>query len=126
MANFARQAIETGEAPYMAEKAREQGGKVDARLVIMAAKAGDGPAQSVLRQVGQHLGNAMAALVSTLNPELIVVGGGASHAGDFVLEPMRAAIRAKAMPGPADVVQVVTAELGNDAGLIGAASLVWR
>ncbi|HYF77190.1 MAG TPA: ROK family protein, partial [Symbiobacteriaceae bacterium] len=67
-----------------------------------------------------------AGLVSALNPELIVVGGGGSHAGDFVLEPMRQAIAAKAMPGPCDVVRIVAAELGNDAGLIGAASLVWR
>jgi glucokinase len=126
MANFARQEIEAGRAPYMAKAAAEQGGKVDARLVITSAKAGDAPAQAVLRKVGEHLGQSLAVLVSALNPELIVVGGGASHAGDYVLEPAREAIRAKAMPGPADVVRVVAAELGNDAGLIGAASLVWR
>lgn len=126
MANAARREIEAGRAPYMAERAREQGGKVDARLVIMAARAGDEPARTILRVVGEHLGHAVAGLVSALNPELVVVGGGGSHAGDFVLEPMRATVRAKAMPGPADVVRIVAAELGNDAGLIGAASLVWR
>ncbi|MDF2627747.1 MAG: glucokinase [Symbiobacteriaceae bacterium] len=126
MANFARREIEAGRAPYMAAKAAEQGGKVDARLVIYAAREGDAAAVGVLREVGEHLGLAMAGLVGALNPELIVVGGGGSHAGDFVLEPMRKVIREKAMPGPADVVQVVPAELGNDAGLIGAASLVWR
>lgn len=126
IANAARREIEAGRAPYMAAKAAEQGGKVDARLVIYAARSGDAPAEAILREVGEHLGAAMAGLVSALNPELIVVGGGASHAGDFVLEPMRQAIASKAMPGPCDVVRVVAAELGNDAGLIGAASLVWR
>lgn len=126
MANFARREIEAGRAPYMAGQAAASGGKIDARLVITAAKAGDGPAQAILAEVGTHLGNAMAMLVSALNPELIVVGGGGSHAGDFVLEPVRQVIRSKAMPGPAELVRVVPAELGNDAGLIGAASLVWR
>ncbi|HWI63028.1 MAG TPA: ROK family protein [Symbiobacteriaceae bacterium] len=126
MANFARREINAGRAPYMAAKAAEQGGKVDARLIIYAARAGDAPAQAVLREVGEHLGNTLAGLVSALNPDLIVIGGGASHAGDFVLEPARQMVRAKAMPGPADVVRIVPAELGNDAGLIGAASLVWR
>ncbi|HYF93889.1 MAG TPA: ROK family protein [Symbiobacteriaceae bacterium] len=126
MANFARREIEAGRAPYMAQKAAEQDGKVDARLVIYAARAGDAPAQAVLREVGEHLGNVVAGLVTALNPELIVIGGGGSHAGDFVLEPMRRRVKEKAMAGVADVVRIVPAELGNDAGLIGAASLVWR
>lgn len=126
MANAARREIEAGRAPYMAEKAAEQGGKVDARLVIYAARAGDQPAQAVLRQAGEHLGNVVAGLVCALNPELVVIGGGGSHAGDFVLEPLRQVVRRKAMEGPGTVVRIVSAELGNDAGLIGAASLVWR
>lgn len=125
MAGLARREIDAGRAPYMAEQVAA-GAKVDARLVITAAKAGDAPARAILSEVGTHLGNALAGLVSVLNPELIVVGGGGSHAGDFVLEPVRQVIAAKAMPGPAEVVRVVPAELGNDAGLIGAASLVWR
>ncbi|HYG56822.1 MAG TPA: ROK family glucokinase [Symbiobacteriaceae bacterium] len=126
MANTARREIEAGRAPYMAERAKEQGGKVDARLVITAARAGDEPARKVLRDAGEHLGLLLAGLVTALNPELVVVGGGGSHAGDFVLEPARELVRARAMPGVADVVRIVPAELGNDAGLIGAASLVWR
>ena len=126
MANFARQEIEAGRAPYMAAKAAERGGKVDARLVIESARQGDAPAQAVLAKVGEYLGTCVAGLVTALNPELIVIGGGGSHAGDFVLEPMRRVLKAKGMPGVADVCRIVPAELGNDAGIIGAASLVWR
>lgn len=126
MANMAKAAIAAGTAPYMAERAAAQQGRVDARLVIEAAKAGDEPARTVLRKAGEYLGLAAAGLVSALNPQLIVVGGGASEAGDLTLGPMREAIRRMAMPGPASVVRVVQARLGNDAGLIGAASLLWR
>jgi glucokinase len=125
MAAAAKREIEAGRAPLMAERA-QNGEKVDARLVITSARTGDEPAQAILREAGQHLGHTMAQLVSALNPELIVVGGGGAYAGDFLLEPAREVVRATAMPGPASVCRVVPAELGNDAGLIGAASLVWR
>ncbi len=126
MAAAARRAIESGEAPAMARMAEANRGLVDARLVIMAARDGDGPALAILREAGEYLGTAAATLVGALNPELVVVGGGASAAGELLLEPMRGALLAKAMPGPVDKVKVVGAQLGNDAGLIGAASLAWR
>lgn len=125
MGTFAREAIEAGRSPVMARLAKEQG-RTDARIVIQAAQAGDEAAIEILRTVGEYLGWASASLVSALNPELIVVGGGASKAGEFLLEPMRQVIATRAMLGPSKVVKVVPATLGNDAGLIGAASLVWR
>lgn len=121
----AKKAIDAGQSQRMAEIAREQG-HVDARVAIVAAQQGDEAAIAILNQVGLHLGWASAMLVSSLNPELIVVGGGASKGGEFVLEPIRQVVARRAMPGPREVVKVVAATLGNDAGLIGAASLVWR
>ncbi len=126
MAREARKAMGEHRAPIMEMLAREQGGQIDARVVILAAQQGEPAAREILYQAGEYLGLASASLVSALNPELIVVGGGASRAGEFLLEPMRRVINERAMPGPASVVQVVAATLGNDAGLIGAASLVWR
>jgi len=126
MAREGQKAVAEGRSPAMARLAAEQGGLLDARVVITAAKEGDPAAQQILRQAGEYLGMVSAMLVSALNPELIVVGGGASHGGDFLLEPMRRAISEHAMSGPASIVKVVQASLGNDAGLIGAATLVWR
>jgi glucokinase len=126
MAREGREAVAAGRSPAMARLAAEQGGRLDARVVITAAREGDPAAQQILRQAGEYLGIVSAMLVSALNPELIVVGGGASHAGDFLLEPMRRVIAEQAMPGPASIVRVVQASLGNDAGLIGAATLIWR
>lgn len=121
----AKQAIDAGQSATMARIAQEQG-HVDARVAILAAQQGDEAAIAILRQAGEYLGWASAMLVSALNPELIVIGGGASKGGEFLLEPIRQVIARRAMPGPREVVKVVAATLGNDAGLIGAASLVWR
>jgi glucokinase len=126
MANAARRAIAAGEAPHLAELAQAEQGQVDARLVITAARAGDAAALKIIGDVAAHLGLTLAGLVGALNPELIVVGGGAAQAGEMLLAPLRAVMAARGMPGPATVVKIVQAELGNDAGLIGAASLVWR
>jgi len=126
MARAAREVVAAGRSPAMARLASEQGGRLDARVVITAARGGDPEAQQILRKAGEYLGLVSAMLVSALNPELIVIGGGASHGGEFLMEPMRQMIARHAMPGPASVVKVVQASLGNDAGLIGAATLVWR
>ncbi|MFZ5827573.1 MAG: ROK family protein [Bacillota bacterium] len=126
MGTLGRQAVEAGRAPVMERLAREHGGRVDARVVILAAREGEEAARAILRSAGEYLGLASAALISALNPELIVVGGGASQGGEFLLEPMRQVIARRAMPGPSETAKVVAATLGNDAGLIGAASLVWR
>ncbi|HEY3365012.1 MAG TPA: ROK family protein [Symbiobacteriaceae bacterium] len=126
IAAAARTAIDSGWSPALARMATAQEGRVDARLVITAARAGDEPAREILAEAGRHLGRVLAGLVTALNPELIVVGGGASHAGDFLLEPCRQVVREKTMPGPGGVVRIVRAALGNDGGLIGAASLAWR
>jgi glucokinase len=126
MANAARSAIAAGQAQHLGALAEAEQGHVDARLVITAARAGDAPALKVIRDVATHLGNTLGGLISALNPELIVIGGGAAQAGEMLLEPLRAVVAAKGMPEPTAVARIVQAELGNDAGLIGAASLVWR
>lgn len=122
---YAREAIEAGRAPGLAKRAAEMG-KVDARLVIYAAREGDEVALSILQTVANHLGKVLGGLVSALNPEAIVIGGGGSAAGELLLEPLRAVIKTRALPDPAEYVKVRTATLGNDAGLIGAAGLVLR
>lgn len=122
---YAREAIEAGRAPGLAKRA-EAMGKVDARLVIYAAREGDEVALAILQTVANHLGKVLGGLVSALNPEAIVIGGGGSAAGELLLEPLRAVLKTRALPDPAEFVKVMTATLGNDAGLIGAAALLLR
>src|SRR5690606_19291452 len=93
-------------------------------LVTEAAQAGDRLAVELLAEVGTWLGTGMANLAAALDPGMFVVGGGVSAAGDLLLEPARVAF-SKQLTGRGHRPEavIVAAELGNDAGLIGAADL---
>lgn len=101
--------------------------QVTGEVVTRAARAGDPVALRILAEVGRRLGQGIAGLVNVLDPELVVVGGGASEAGDLLLEPTRQAF-AEAVEGSAHrpPVPIVPAALGNDAGAVGAADLAAR
>jgi len=98
------------------------GRTIDAALVTEAAAAGDSAAVAVLAEVGRRLGAAMSSWANLFNPEAIVVGGGVAGAGELLLSPARAELRARALP-PMDRTPVLAAELGGAAGTIGAATL---
>lgn len=97
----------------------------DARAVVAAAVAGEPWALAVLERVGGRLGVAIASVVSVLDPSVVVVGGGAGDASaPFVLPAARAAFAANLMgAGHRPLAEVVPAELGDDAGVIGAGLL---
>lgn len=98
----------------------DQFGVRDAALVYAAADAGDERARALIARAEAALGNLAVGLANALNPALIVVGGSvAEHQPEHVLEPMRAAIAARAFRVPAASVRVVPAALGADVGLVG-------
>jgi glucokinase len=101
---------------------RAEGREVDGRAVAEAARAGDRTAIGVFDLVGKRLGVALASFANVFEPEAIVIGGGVIAAGDLLLEPARAELQARALP-PMNRTPVVAAELGNDAGMIGAAAM---
>jgi glucokinase len=86
-----------------------------------AAVQGDPAAGQSVAEMGTWLGTGLASLVAVLDPEVIVVGGGAARAGDILLQPTREAMMA-ALEGSAfrPSTMVVAAALGEDAGLVGA------
>jgi glucokinase len=97
---------------------------VTGRLVTEAARQGDPPALRVLSEVGRRLGEGIGGLVNILDPQIVVVGGGAILAGDLLLEPARASfVDAVQAPGHRPRVPIVAAQLGNDAGAVGAGVL---
>ena len=97
---------------------------VTGAVVTQAAKAGDEVAVGILSEVGRRLGEGIAGLVNVLDPQVVVVGGGAVDAGDLLLAPARAAFAdAVEAPEHRPKVPLVAAELGNDAGAVGAAAL---
>jgi glucokinase len=96
-------------------------------LVTTAARAGDKVARDAFDQVGRWLGIGLADLVHVLDPQLLVVGGGVVEAGELLLAPARASYReALATRGRLPVAPVRAAQLGNVAGVVGAADLARR
>lgn len=93
-------------------------------MVTVAARAGDEIACEAFTTLGGWLGIGLADLVQILDPQVLVVGGGVVDAGDLLLTPTRAAYHeALAQRSRSPVAPVVPAELGNPAGMIGAADL---
>jgi glucokinase len=96
-------------------------------MVTQAARDGDTVSRGILVEVGHRLGQGIAGLVNVLDPELVIVGGGVSEAGDLLLAPARTAYARTVEAGAfRPDVPIVVASLGNDAGGIGAATMAFE
>ena len=97
------------------------GHDADARTLVDRARAGDGDARAALARMGASLGAAIASLVNVFDPELVAVGGGfGAAAGELILAPARHAAIAEAIFPANRALRIVPAELGSEAGLVGA------
>lgn len=96
------------------------GAAVDARELVRLARDGDEQARATVDTLGRRLGAGIGTLVNIFNPELVVIGGGFSAAGELLLAPAREVMLREALPPGRDLVRVVRAELGPAAGLVGA------
>ena len=92
-------------------------------IVAVAAKEGDPVAKQIFRIMGEYIGMGLVSVVNLLNPEKIIIGGGVADAGDILLDPIKETIAKRAMTIQREV-QVVPAQLGNTAGVIGASLLI--
>jgi predicted NBD/HSP70 family sugar kinase len=90
-----------------------------AEQVVDAARRGDARAQGVVRELGARIGLALAAIVSVLDPALVILGGGIGRNGDLLLEPIQSELASLAPVHPS----VVVSQLGEDAELLGAVSM---
>ena len=107
----------------------ERGGdpEVGGPGITAAAAKGDPVALGALTDVGEWLGRGLASLVAILDPEVIVVGGGVSESGDLLLDPARRLLAASVTGADRrPLPEVVAAQLGNEAGVVGAAMLAHR
>jgi glucokinase len=95
-------------------------GFVTARDVALAAHAGDGVAQAIVKKVGEKLGEAMAILIDLLNPECIVVAGLGMRLGNFLLDPARTVVKREALASSASLCRIVSAQLGEQIGDVAA------
>jgi glucokinase len=97
-------------------------GPIVGKTVTELAMHGDALAAEVVAEAGRHLGVALASLANIFDPDVFVIGGGVSAVGDLLLEPARQELRSRALP-PQNKTPVKLAELGPDAGMIGAAAM---
>ena len=102
-------------------RAQAGGREITGPLVTELAHEGDEAAREVLAEAGRKLGVGIANLVNAFNPEVVVVGGGASAAGDLLLDPAREEMRARALPPSRDLVRIERAFFGDESGMLGAA-----
>jgi len=118
----------------MAKDAVERGDKtslsdiqnITAKDVFDAAKAGDEAALRIVKRAAFYLGKAMAATAVVVNPQRFILGGGVAKAGDILFDAVKEVFE-KYTPEAARLgVDIVPAELGNDAGVVGAAGLHLR
>ncbi|MFC5281889.1 ROK family glucokinase [Arcanobacterium canis] len=121
---YALSQLEKGESSHILELA---GGDIDAingLMVTAAAAEGEAGAIDLFHQVGTWLGRGMADLSAILDPQMYIVAGGVSEAGNLLLDPTRAAfLKYLTAANSREVAPIVQAQLGNDAGMIGAADL---
>ena len=104
----------------------DDGEEVTAKDVFDLAKEGDDLALIVYRHFSNYLGVACANIAAVLNPAYIVLGGGVSAAGEFLLDGIRNVFADNSFPQIKESTQIVLATRGNDAGVLGAASLLLK
>jgi glucokinase len=121
LAREAVKRLKEGAQSVLQESTGGSYGEITAKTVAEAAFSGDAFALDVISQTARYLGIGLANLVNIFNPELIIIGGGLSNLGTMLLEPAVEEIQARSFHLPASVVRVVTARLGADAGILGAA-----
>ena len=102
-----------------------RGGEISAKTVFDAVKAGDKVAIEIAEQFGEYLGKGLAAVASVVDPQIFVIGGGVSKAGDILFKYIEPSYKRCAF-GPCKQAKFALAELGNDAGIYGAAALVLK
>jgi glucokinase len=113
-----KEAAERGESTALAEVlARE--GRVSARAVAEAAKAGDARSIAIYEEAGRYLGIALANAVNLLSPEMIVLGGGLMQSKELFLPRAEAAMRELALDEPLKYLRLAQAELGDRVGVLG-------
>lgn len=94
------------------------------KMISEAAAEGDAISIETYEEVGYYMGIAVANAINILNPDKIVIGGGIALAGDVLFEPIRKTVEVNALYPALQACQILSAELGDDAGVLGGAALV--
>jgi glucokinase len=106
-------------------RALAAGRELEGPLVTELAHDGDSAAIEAIELIGTRLGVAIASFVNIFNPQVVVIGGGVMGAGELLLSAARDEMLRRALPPSRDIVEIVPAAFGVEAGMIGAAALAF-
>jgi len=117
------EALASAKTPSILSEARTTPNTpLTARMIFDAAKAGDALAQEIVRDTAYFLAVGATNVMHTIDPDMVVFGGGMIAAGDEFLQQIRDFVKEIAFPVPAERTEIRYAQLGSDAGFIGAAA----
>jgi len=117
--------IDAGRKSSILERAGGKREAITPKIICEAAEAGDELAREVFDFVADCLATMMASVSYLLQPQAFIIGGGVSAAGPILFEPLRKHLNARLSPYFAERLVIKRAELGNDAGVIGSATLTF-
>lgn len=121
IAAMGMKAVVQGLTTRIAELCAGDLNRITPELVCQAAIEGDIIAKDIYEQAGRYIGVGVASIVTVINPRRVIFGGGVAAAGEIILDPIRRTVQARVCLADLKAIQIVLAELGNNAGLIGAA-----
>jgi glucokinase len=119
---MAQDYIKGGKAAKFSEMAAD--GEITPYIVAKAAEQGDPIAKRIFEIVGEYIGLGLSSVINLLNPEKVIIGGGVAESGELLLAPIRRTVKERTMVVAGNAVEIVPAELGNSAGVIGASMLI--
>jgi glucokinase-like ROK family protein len=123
LARDGTQAARDGRSALLARLLAERG-QIEATEVGWAAAHGDAASRELIAMAGRRIGRMVATLVNALNPSLVVIGGGVTGVGDALIASVRETVYARSLPLATRDLLIVRSGLGDEAGRIGAASIV--
>ena len=124
LAQLAKDGLKSGEKSMLKGLDDENLEKIEASLIIEAARKGDQFAIKLLSQVGHNLGKGIAILIQLLNPEMIILGGRVSTGKEYILTSIQQALFQYCIPKLREDSILTLSKLGNDAGILGAIAVV--
>lgn len=119
----AREGLESGYESMLSDLVENRLDRITAATVYEASVLGDPYANEVMRETAKFLGAGVANVVNIFNPEMVVIAGGVTQAGDHLFVPLRAEARRRAFRSAMDACEIVAATLPGTAGIIGAAGV---
>jgi len=125
IARIARERLESGESSILIDHLQGDLDRLDARLVVEAAGAGDAVAREVMAEVAVNLGKGIVSLIHAFDTEVFVIGGGLSQNLDAMLPAITLEINQHAMRHHRGRAVLVRSQIGDDVGMVGAATAVF-